>query len=152
MAQCKHDEKDCKNFDAAEPKAQELPEIEGYEITTAGELNDGETGLLRMTRKNHCVDNDYSVSFNDPSRDPTWIGNATPCYRLKPGKIRADEVPDLRKFKDAQGRIHRRVVSAGDGRGGDSTICAPIIDGSTWGSWIKPDTLVTLLPEDRCII
>ncbi len=149
MAQCKHDEKDCKKFDAAEPKTQELPEIEGYEKIKLYDAQVGERVFVEVIRHGCASDGPDVAGVEYPGRPGYRHCSAEFCYRPKPAKIRADEVPDLRKFKDAQGRIHRRVVSAGDGIGGDGTICAPIIHGSTWGSWIKPDTLVTLLPEDK---
>ena len=70
-------------------------------------------------------------------------------YRLKPAKIRADEVPMGRKFKrDVSGSIYTRIPVLISER----VWAIYMFHGrpETWS--LSPNDLVTLLAEDQCII
>ena len=150
MNKCKRDkegkcsennQRNCELFEA-EPEA---PDASSLEKTTVDKLANGEQAWFPGTRTFHLNDGGRYVNVAPKTRDPVWIDPEAPCYRRAPAKIRADQVPDGRKFRRDNGDIHRRVVCPRDDKG---SICGvSLTPNADLKMWIDPVELVTLLPE-----
>ena len=132
----------------ADDSEPEFPDLPGYEKITVDNLNNGETVLIEAARRQNGCDDAHSLSMEYMGHDRPihlFTKTNTPCYRRAPAKIRADQVPDGRKFRRDNGDIHRRVVCPRDDKG---SICGvSLTPNADLKMWIDPVELVTLLPE-----
>ena len=89
----------CPQFEP-KPKADELPEIEGWERTTVDQLKQGEEVLVLATSKKRDGPMiDMQVDHTRGKQNGCFYSTTDlPCYRRIPPKIRADEVPVGRSF------------------------------------------------------
>jgi len=145
MTQCKHDDNDCQNFKAVEAEAVPLPDLSDLQKCRLSDLAEGEEVLMRCKRVKRSGDDSSSVGveFEGEGSWSFFSALKTTCYRGNPKKIRADQVPDGRRFKRTAGGIRQRVCCAAD----NDYICAPDVNSSR-GCWgIDGSELVTLLDE-----
>lgn len=93
--QCTHDDTDCQNFKAVETETFDLTKYEKIELKDA---RDNEEMLFVGTRKYVDCDDTKTVNAVIAGVKSICYKATTPCYRLKPQQIRADQVPNLRRF------------------------------------------------------